>query len=95
MKAPGTYPRFVTLSLLVLALISTSQSLAGDFEEPALLKASKVLAEKLREGSHHRVDEDVRSDGYINYYVLRSDYGDWEVASTPLCLLYTSDAADE
>ena len=84
MKTSDTYPRFVTLNLLVLALLSVSPSVAGDFEEPALLRSSDVLADKLREGSHHRVDKDVRSDGYINYYVLRSDYGDWEVASTPL-----------
>ncbi len=72
-----------TILLLVIAL-SGAGAVADEFEKPALLRASEILSDKLRKGEYHRVDENVRSDGYLNYYVLRSDYGDWDVTSTSL-----------
>ena len=84
MNASARYPFFVTFLSVVFLLPAVSEVLAGDFEQPATLKASDVIADALRQGEHHLVDEEVRSDGYLNYYVLRSDYGDWEVTSTSL-----------
>ena len=61
-----------------------SGAVADDFEQPAILKASDVIGDKLLRGEYHVVDDAVRNDGYLNYYVLRSDYGDWEVTGTAL-----------
>ena len=87
MKPNIRNPIFVTSSLLAVLVFVSFPAQAGDVEEPAFLQASGVLSDRLRKGEYHRVDENVRSDGFLNYYVLRSDYGDWEVTSTPLLAL--------
>ena len=72
-------------SIFILsAVLACSWAVADDFESPGDLRASDVLGERLHSSEHHRVDEAVRSDGYLNYYVLRSDYVEWEVTSTSL-----------
>jgi hypothetical protein len=75
-----------TLCLTFLAFFVSLVTAAADrdFEEATDLKASDVLPDRLLVGEHHRVDEVVRNDGYLNYYLLHSDYGDWEIAGTPL-----------
>ena len=82
MNTSRHYP-FCVIFLFLVTLASGTVN-AGDFEEPGNLRASNVLSDALRSSKHHRVDEAVRSDGYLNYYVLRSDYGEWEVTSTAL-----------
>ena len=80
--------KIASRTFFIVALIPTLIAVAGaaenGFEESTDVKASDILPDRLLFGEHHRVDELVRNDGYLNYYVLRSDYGDWEVAGTPL-----------
>ncbi len=33
-------------------------------------------------GERFKVDERVENDGYLNYYTIRSDFGDFEAVST-------------
>jgi len=54
------------------------------FERPFSLQASAVLPRKLLSGPHHRVEEAVENDGYMNTYTVRSRYGDYRVTSTAL-----------
>jgi hypothetical protein len=78
------YPHSVISLSLILLSAGMSGAVADDFEQPAILKASDVIGDKLLRGEYHVVDDAVRNDGYLNYYVLRSDYGDWEVTGTAL-----------
>lgn len=48
------------------------------------LSASKILPSDLLRGEHHTIDEQVRNDGYLNYYTIRSDYGEFEATSTAM-----------
>ncbi len=54
----------------------------SDYETPQELKAADILPAELLEGEHHSVDDRVRSDGYLNYYTITSDYGAFEAIST-------------
>lgn len=82
MKTPKDHP--VLAACAAVLILSGGAASADVFEQPRELRASDVLIDALGSGEHHRVDEAVRSDGYLNYYVLRSDYGDWEVTGTAL-----------
>jgi len=84
MKMPIKNRKFVTILFCVFAIPALSWAGDSEIETPLDLKASEVLGPKLLSGDNYRVDEIVRNDGYLNYYVLRSDYGDWEVSSTSL-----------
>ena len=54
------------------------------FEKPPVQEASSILPIQLREGPHHRVDETVRSDGFLRLYTIVSDYGTFHVVSDEL-----------
>ncbi len=54
------------------------------YERPLGLRAADVLPKKLLSGPHHRVEEAVENDGYMNIYTVRSRYGDYRVSSTAL-----------
>lgn len=54
------------------------------FELAAELKASDVIPAELATGTLHRVEDRVRSDGYLNYYTIQSDFGEFEAASTAM-----------
>ena len=54
------------------------------FEHPYNLVASRILPPALASGPHHRVEEAVRNDGYMNVYRVRSRYGPYLVTSTAL-----------
>jgi len=55
---------------------------AAPFEDPPQLVASVVLPAELLSGPNHQIDERVLSDGYLNHYRIRSEFGDIEVVST-------------
>ncbi len=62
---------------LACALSLTSQGVLAqsDVEPMPVLRASEVLPANLLSGPYHRVNEEVRSDGYLNYYTIESDFG--------------------
>ena len=74
----------ILASVFSILLFFVAAFADDEFEVPANLSASEILSSRLFSGEYHRVDDAVRSDGYLNFYVLRSDYGDFEVASTAL-----------
>jgi hypothetical protein len=47
-------------------------------------RAADLLPPELRAGPHHRVEDVVRSDGFLHLYRVESDYGDFEVAGDEL-----------
>lgn len=49
-----------------------------------------MIPAELAKGKSHRVEDPVRSDGYLNYYTIQSDFGEFEAANT-----YASLAGEE
>ena len=54
------------------------------FENATDRDVAEVLSKELSEGANHHVADSVRSDGYLNYYTIKSDYGEFEVVSTAM-----------
>ena len=74
---------FVLLTGLCQAQEPASSS-QSDFEVAKDLTAATLLPEELLRGEHHVVDDRVRNDGYLNYYTIHSEYGEFEAASTAM-----------
>ena len=69
--------RLWALAPVVFAVIGASvlPAAESDYETPPVLKASDVLPEKMQAGEHFTVQSQVQNDGYMNHYVVDSDYG--------------------
>ena len=65
---------------------SSNLAAQSEFEEAADMKASDILSGDLLKGEHHRVADRVRSDGYLNYYMIDSDYGEFAAVSTAMLI---------
>ena len=72
----------ITLPILLISQVAWGAESA--FEAATDLEADKILPAELLQGPHHRVDSRVRSDGYLNYYTIRSDFGEFEAVSTAM-----------
>ena len=73
-----TRPNWVaTLVLATLGLTAQAQ----EFETPPLLSARDLLEPHVLEGPHHRVDDEVRNDGAMNHFLIRSDFGELDASS--------------
>jgi len=76
----------ILASMLVPAslLLTTSGRIwAQEFETPPVLKASEVLPSEMQRGDRFVVQEQVRNDGFMNYYVVDSDFGRFEAYGNP------------
>jgi len=69
---------------MIIADISLASADHHEYEMAAELSAADVLPADLLEGAHHTVEDRVRNDGYLNYYTINSDYGEFEATSTPM-----------
>jgi len=73
---------------LFLAIASQPDALAApqatQFEKPTILSASKLLPSDLIKGPHHKVSEQVTSDGYFNNYRIDSSFGEMTVEGRQL-----------
>lgn len=56
---------------------------APEFEAPAPLNASKLLDASLLQGPHHRVREQVASDGYLARFEIDTDFGVFHADGVP------------
>ncbi len=69
--------------IMLLGICAHSPLFAREeFEKPPTLKASEILAPQLLRGEHHAVEEAVENDGYLNFYRISSDFGDFEAQGT-------------
>lgn len=77
---------FVVLAALFLLFPASVRAARPSeaFEIPYSLSASRILPPELLSGPHHRVEELVENDGYMNTYRVRSRYGPYRVVSTAL-----------
>lgn len=80
------------LALAVMAAPALSQ-VAGGFETPPVLKAADLVDPELLEGHHHQVDPEARNDGFMNHFIIRSDFGDFDAASEELLAVRVQEVA--
>ncbi len=70
---------------LALALCSTAPLAGGeDFETSTSLSAKTILPGELLRSEHHSVVDKVHNDGYLNFYRINSDFGEFEAYGTEL-----------
>ena len=74
----------LTVLNVFILLPAAASSDNHEFEDAADLRASDILPADLLSGGHHSVEELVRNDGYLNYYSIKSDYGEFEAISTQM-----------
>ncbi|MGK0260700.1 MAG: hypothetical protein ACI96M_004153 [Candidatus Azotimanducaceae bacterium] len=75
----------VPVAALIGFGLSFAASSAGaqNFEMPPTLSASELLPAELLKGPNHEIDQRVTNDGYMNHYVIRSRFGEFNAVSTP------------
>ena len=78
----GGSTHIICFFLMGLIQIMSPQYLLADFEKPGALKAQSFLEPQLLKGEHYTVNEEVKNDGLLNHYTVKSSYGDFKVSST-------------
>ncbi len=66
--------------LLALALGCATGSETAPYESDESLRASEILPPELLQGPHHRVEEQVASDGLARTYTVSSDFGTFQAS---------------
>jgi hypothetical protein len=74
----------IVSALAVLSLLGVVPSVFAQqgYEPAPVLSASKILPPELLAGPHHRVQERVTNDGYLNTYQIDSKFGAFTAVST-------------
>jgi hypothetical protein len=67
--------RTATLAVLV-AVFSFAVVAADSWEKPGTFEASEVLTPDLKKGEHHKVDDEVPTEGFYFAFKLRTDFGE-------------------
>lgn len=76
---------FVAIGCMIICVGVTSTATAkSEYENPPALKASKILLAAIISGPHHRVDDKVFNDGYINTYSINSPFGQFKAVSSAM-----------
>ncbi|MFT5730705.1 MAG: hypothetical protein ACI8PB_004893 [Desulforhopalus sp.] len=78
----GGSTHIICFFLMCLIQIMSPQYLLADFEKPSALKAQSFLEPQFLKGEHYTVNEEVKNDGLLNHYTVKSSYGDFKVSST-------------
>jgi len=77
----GLFIASVMVSAVCLAQRPADYPLFDEVEE---LSASRILPADLLQGEHYTVDDRVVNDGYLNYFTIQSDYGEFDAVGTPM-----------
>ena len=83
---PMRLPSFTSVTTAVLTLLMTLAvtnlllAAEDDYEAPPSFKASEILSitPELLEGEHFKVREDVANDGYWDYYIIDTPWGEFQ-----------------
>jgi len=79
----GVLVSVLMLILAVWLLAPAGRIWAQEYETPPVLEASEVLPSEMQRGDRFVVQEQVRNDGFMNYYVVESDFGQFEAYGNP------------
>ena len=71
------------LTIAISTLAGLSSAAAQDFETPHPLEASEILPAEMQRGEHFVVQDPVHNDGFMNHYIVDSDYGQFQAYGTP------------
>jgi len=80
-------PRNIFQTFVITVFLFLSDAVFAEhhaFDQAADLSAADVLSTDLLKGEHHTVEKVVKSDGYLNYYTIKSDYGEFAAISTAM-----------
>ena len=66
---------------------------AADYESPPKVRAADVLPKAALEGPHHRVEDEVTSDGVALAFKIRSDFGAFDAPSQEMAELRIAEVA--
>lgn len=94
--AGGTAPRHIWPVLCIagaLFLAIVPAALAQSYERNLSFRPDQVLPPDLVRGANHSIDGPVTSDGMINTYRMRTNYGTFEVEGTDLLRLRVRELA--
>ena len=73
----------VAFSIALPWQVSAAEEISPSFQKtPVLLQATKILPKDMRVGQGFRVDENIRNDGFVNTYQLKSLWGSMTLEST-------------
>jgi hypothetical protein len=64
--------------VLTAFAMSARDTVAQEFEQTTVFKASQILPPTLLSGPNHKVKEVIVNDGYINRYTIESKYGSFD-----------------
>jgi hypothetical protein len=67
---------FSRAGLLVSALLISAVAFPGDYDPETMnVTAASLLPSEMLKGTHYSIADDVLVSGYMNYYTVNSDYG--------------------
>ena len=92
MEEPSRFRAHPRLCLAVMAAFTAVSAVpalatAEDYETPPTLHARDLFPEAALEGPHHRVEDQVGSDGVALSFLIRSDFGSFEAPSREMAEL--------
>lgn len=72
-------------SVLFMSTMQTNHACGAqdDFEKPLVLNAATILSAESLQGPLYKVDNQVSNNGFMNTYSIWSEFGRFEVVSTP------------
>lgn len=75
--------RTIVISAILLLTMFLAPAFGTDYaKQLSFLDAGKVLTGSQLKGENYRVDDTVRNDGLLNYYIVSTDYGQTSAQST-------------
>lgn len=72
------------ISFLVTSLPLLAVAEKKGFEPTPVFQASQILPAEVVAGPHHRLQEEVRNDGYMNHFIIESPFGTYQVVGVPM-----------
>lgn len=72
-----------SLTLIVTVVTAFSGASAQTYETPPPLAVGEVLPAEMQRGESFVVRDPVHNDGFMNHYIVDSDYGEFQAYGTP------------
>jgi len=67
----------IAFAVPVTPVVAADVAVDNNFEKPAGIQAADVLLPEMLSGDHFHVLKDVQNDGFMNFYEVESDYGEF------------------
>ncbi len=77
--------------MLLSPLVPAANAQDVKYDQKLKLNLNSVLPDSLIKGRHYSIDQIVHSDGYMNKYIVRSEFGNAEVRGTYFLIKYLTE----